>query len=1541
MTIPFHPVIQAWFNKSFGEPTDVQKQAWSSIKRGEHTLIAAPTGSGKTLAALLPCLDRIIQAPGSEKQEERGVKVLYVTPLKALNNDIHHHLFRFAAEMSAVAREEQLDWRDFKIGVRTGDTAQSTRASMLRTPPDVLVTTPESLYLMLTSLKAREILRTVRQVIVDEIHDLAAGRRGVHLSLSLERLSAMCGLSPQRIGVSATQKPLERVAQFLGGWEREERDNPSERSGSGHADRAEQTPVEELSDDMAMPRSVQIVESTMERRLRVEVTMPKKGGIRAKNKEAVWTPLVERLAELMEGSRSVLVFVNNRRLCERLTLRLNDHMGYDMAQSHHGSVSRERRLQVESMLKTGELRCLVATSTLELGIDVGYVDLVIQIDSPKEAAAGIQRVGRAGHAVGGESRGVFVIRSRGDLPEAAVLAQAVALRDIEDIRIPRLSLDVAAQQTVAAVAASARGEPWTPEGLYRLFLQSDCYRGFPYERFTAMLEVLSGVYPFARPLIRWDREEGLLYPLPASSMAASMGAGTIQQSSAFPVHHAESRQHLGELDEEYVYESRVGDTFQLGTHSWSIVSIRHDRVYVKESSNPMSEIPFWRAEAGGRSSLVGQRIGMLLSELGEACRRPGQEGAALRKLEEDHRLDAAAAGELMSYVASQVKHSAVPTHTLIVAEHYKDDGERHHLVVHSLLGKRINRTWELILRARFQTLCPYPVYSTARDDGIEFVFPEWDGGWAEEVARISPAQAERALWEVLPSTSMLGKAFRQIAETSLLLSRGFERQSSWKKRFLSERLLKDALPFAEGFPFLREAYTVCMEEELDMPGFLQLLEGLRTGAVLIRTVDSIAPSPFAVRFIGDYAQTALYESDALGRDVQLRLLNLNRSLATEWFGDHGLSALISEESRAAVRDSLERPEWLGSFLSRSKDVSGQAVGQDQVEIDKENEEAQHELATDREWALLRLLKEFGDLSLEELVQVWHGGTGDRSLAFEGGGSKPAEMLERLATAKQVMAIRLGGEERWICRDEADWYARFPHSKEAAAFIVRRYMDRVLSFTPQELALRYGIEEDTVQSWLENWRQEGLVEPAPQAEAGQTGLYASSKVAERLVRASIRDFRSRNGSVDPERYAAYLMQIHRLMPGRQLNGQEGLLEAISLLQGLYMPLSWWEGCLFPWRVADYRPAMLDQLSASGEIFWLGLKEPQEKEGRIAFFLPQHREAAQPFIRRAAASACSQPELLALLERKGASFLTSLARDTGEQPSALMERLLDLVWEGRVSNDQFAPLRTPQAKGGKAKPGAFRSGFGRWYAVEPSAAVGAGELGIEGAAGAAAIRAIDDDGIQAAALQFCRSWIARFGVLVRGISGSWAPFAWDRIIDVLRQLEDWGMVIRGFYVGGIESMQFSTKEQVEALQALPRSLEGQPVMVPAIDPANPFGSWLDWPELSHIHFARKPGNFLVYRNGRWVLWIENYGKHIVPIPSEESMDSSHTEGAASQAGLLAFVLKQIMVRHHLRKITVERWDGMSTIASPVSEVLQAIGGERDAKGIIFWPSSLAAV
>ncbi|MEK8130511.1 DEAD/DEAH box helicase [Paenibacillus filicis] len=1520
----FHPVLWQWFAGRFGEPTEVQKQAWVRIQSGDHTLISSPTGSGKTLAALLPCLNRILRSKESDAEAYvPGVRTLVVTPLKALNNDIHHHLLQFLEEIQAALVLSGVPQTQGTItaAVRTGDTTQSTRASMLRTPPDVLVTTPESLYLLLTSPRAREILKTVEHVIVDEIHDLAADKRGVHLSLTLERLQAWCSAPVQRIGVSATQKPIERVARYLGGW------------------------------DGDSPREVGIVESRADKKYSLLVTVPERPRPGA-DKEEIWTPLVKRLLELMEGSRTALIFANSRRLCERLTLRLNDYAGYEMARSHHGSVAREKRLEVERMLKEGELRCLVATSSLELGIDVGHVDLVLQIDSPFSAASGIQRIGRAGHGVGEVSRGVLVARSRSFLPELAVLARRIRARDIEAIRLPRGGLDVLAQQVVALVSL---GDEWDVPGLERLIAGSDSFRGVSRDRLLAMLEMLAGFYPFVRPLIAWDRETGRLERLAATPMAALVGAGTIPQSTAYPVHHNETGLHLGELDEEYIQESSVGDVFQLGTASWRIVRIRPERIYVREAENRYSEIPFWRGETGGKSYELGVQTGELWRELrGRLQAEPAEQqvegngrnerlleprstaleagdegvfkhaeggleseaglevrfetgrGAAYKSGSEpeageghialdlatqewlmaEFDLDAEAATSLTGLVRNQMAVAPVPTDRTMVIESFADEQNHTHYIVHSLLGRKLNRTWLMALTRKLQEAGHQALYTNARDNGIELIFSSYDVSIIRAIRSLAWTEAEPLVVQAVSQSPMFSGAFQRQAETSLLLSRSFTRMPAWKKRLRSQELLKDALPFRERFPLFQEAMRECLEEHVDLENLRLVLESIQAGEIAFAEHRGHAPSPLAAQFQADYVQTRLYESDALPQDLQAELLGFSRQLAAEVFGADAVCQAVHPQALAAEEQRLEQAGLAWS-------------GADSVQ---------------------RHLKEWGEATLEELREAAPAAAGQL-----------AEWLNELEQRRVVATVALRKRKYYISRDEQALYESLNESAEARAFILQRYSDHAISVTLEEIAGRYGLERTAAEDWLQSALEEGRMEASPFSDPQETGLWTSRKVASRLIRTSLQMYRRNGEAVPGLTYLRHMPLFVKLGESSSLTGDERLRELIADLQGYFLPVSLWESLLFPARHPAYRKQELDLLCSSGDVLWIGRKQPEEKEGRMAFFLAESEELFQPYLagNLAPDRPAPHPKLLSLLQEKGAVFLTKLSIETGQAPSELLAELLDLVWDGRAANDQFAPIRL-HAQGKSKKTDKFQSGLGRWYPFESLYNPGFDQ--------------------EASALAWVRHLLGSYGLITKELIAFASPYAWETVLPLLRQLEEWGVVVRGLFIQDLHQLQFASKDFVtqlyqagEASSPVSAKSSDEPLtLLNAVDPANPFGLLLPWPEMPGLSFSRKPGNYMVFQGNRWLYWIENNGKRIYEVEGRLSgmraADAEEVEGMDEISRQLKAVFRLFLKHQQLRKIVVESWNGVRISDAPEQQYLQALGAEKDRHHYVLWPSQL---
>lgn len=1494
----FHPVVSTWFHGAFGEPTDVQTQAWKSIMEGRHTLIAAPTGSGKTLAALLPCLDAVLTSKLKAGPWEKGVRLLYITPLKALNNDIQHHVLAFVEQLEEEAKRTGYDWPGLTSGVRTGDTPSSKRAAMVRRPPELLITTPESLYITLTSEQGRGMLRTVSHVIVDEIHDLAGDKRGSHLSLSLERLESLVGGAVQRIGVSATQNPLWRVAQFLGGWTVEQ--EAAVRAKISEEDRTQHP-------QGFVKRDVHIVESHMRKRMKVLVTMPDTSAP-AQTRDSVWLPILKRLFGLMEGCASVLLFTNSRRLCERLVLRINDHAGYEMARAHHGSMSKEKRLEVEAMLKSGELRCLVATSSLELGIDVGHIDQVIQIDSPLDAASGIQRIGRAGHAVGDISRGVIVVRQRGVLPEAAVLGGMIAAREIEEIRIPATPIDVLSQQVIAIVASM----DITVQELYRMLLRSDSYYSLTIDQLESVLAVLAGLYPFARPIIEWDRQSGQLRKRGNTAIAAMTGAGTIPQSSQYPVHHLESRAHLGELDEEFVHESRVGDVFLLGTNSWMIRRIDKDRVYVSEASNSFSEVPFWRNEGPGRTLGLGMKVGELFEELisrlglepdpNRARNRqwsnwssaaassldPGKREETVQWLEREFGMEPFAGGELIGYVSSQHAFSELPTAKRIVIEHYRDMMNQTHVILLNPFGRRVNRTWLLAIQRQFEQSLPYALYGNAKDNGIEFVLPEWDASWLRIIGEVTPANVERLLTEAVTGSPLLAIAFRRIAETALLLARSFTRVPMWQKRLRSEELLRESLPYADSFPFLVEAMKECMNDYLDLQSLKSILSSIRSGEIEVIVRETEFPSPMATQFLADYVNMRIYEGDGLDAATKAGLLHMSKDLASELFGGSAGGGV----SEHAIRQMEERFE-------------------------------QRERAILTPEGLLAHLKSKGDSGLDELVKL--------------SGADTEKWLKELEASGKARGIDLSGPDddkpvnRWISADEAEIYESFPNKLESAVFVIGRYADGRMSFTEPELCEHYPLMTLSIaRKLIEEMLGLGIIQQAPFAADESERLWSSSKVASQIIRLSIGEARKNAKAMEPERWCGYLAQRQHALEGARQRGVEGLLAVISRMQGLFLSAAHWESFLFPTRIADYRKEELDGLCASGEVVWLGSRSNGQKEGRIAFFLASNAELLAPYIDHAEQAPTAHPELLELLKSGGASFLTQLSRQYGKTPSETLSELLVLVWEGHASNDQFAPLRISISK--KLKDGSKGgSGFGRWYWT--------GSLRSSGSLAETAAPLAGTGGNKLPASSYwIRQLLDCYGIVTKELVAAYTPFRWDEVLPVLIRLEEWGAVTRGVFVEGAAAIQFTTTDIASELQSSSGSAAARALTVlSAMDPASPYGLFIDWPRKLAISaaFGRKPGSYVALSGSEWRYWVEGNGKKVYVMSGMESNLAEKPEALKAE---LRSLFGTILRQQGLTKIVIDEWNGEPVATSDGSGILLDMGAERDRKSYVLWMSNL---
>jgi ATP-dependent helicase Lhr and Lhr-like helicase len=1081
----FTEPVAEWFRGSFDEPTRAQSLGWPAIADGDSTLLLAPTGSGKTLAAFLTALDGFVRDP-----EERGTRVLYISPLKALNHDIERNLRAPLAGIPFVRRP--------RVAVRSGDTPQRERTAMRREPPDILITTPESLYLMLTS-GARDVLRTVEQVIVDEIHAVAATKRGAHLALSLERLEHLTGRSLQRVGLSATQRPLEEVARFLGG-----------------------------------DREVTIVDAGAAKQLDLEVIVPVDDmrelgaapAVEGEPRISIWPAVYPRLLELVREHRSTIVFVNNRRSAERVANRLNELAEEEIARAHHGSIAREQRLEIEDMLKRGDLPALVATSSLELGIDMGAVDLVVQIESPKSVAAGLQRVGRAGHSVGEASRGRFFPKWRGDLLETAVVTRRMREGEIEHTRVPRQPLDVLAQQVVAAVAM----DEWAIGDLYDMMRRAYPYAELSRPQFEGVLEMLAGRYPsdeFAelRPRIVWDRAAGTVRGRDGARRLAVVSGGTIPDRGLYGVFLADSGARVGELDEEMVYEARQGEVFQLGATSWRIEQITRDRVLVSPAPGVPGKMPFWKGDGIGRPAELGRAVG---------------EATRTRRFGE---LDVRAASNLTAYLDDQREATgAVPDDRTIVVERFRDEIGDWRICVLSPFGGRVHAPWAMAIEKRMSDALGIEVEATWADDGIAIRLPDADAAPPTELILPAADEVEDLVIEQVGSSPLFAARFRENAARALLLPRRRpgQRTPLWQQRLKAHDLQQVASKYGS-FPIVLETYREVLSDVFELGALRELLASIGRGDVRLVDVESAHPSPFASSLLFDYIATYMYEGDTPLAERRAQALTLDRSLLAELLAAGDLRELLDAEAIDEVEAELQRRD--------------RALTADEL----------HDL-----------LRRTGDLPAEGPVAAPQLVRERRAIEVRLAGRR------RLIAAEDAGLYRDGAG---VSIPRGVPVAFLEPVPDALRRLVMRHARGHGPFTADELRERLGVDPEPA---LRELAAEGALIEGGFRPGGTGREWIEPDVLRRVRRRTLARLRRAVEPVEPDALARFLPGWQGI--GRDMGGGENRLrEVISQLGGVALPVAAWEQDVLPLRIPGYRPALLDALCASGEVVWIGAGE----------------------------------------------------------------------------------------------------------------------------------------------------------------------------------------------------------------------------------------------------------------------------------------------------------------------------------------------------------------
>ena len=1529
----FSPAVREWFQASFAQPTAAQVGGWAAIAAGRHTLIHAPTGSGKTLAAFLWCLDRLARAPSPTPTRERpgAVRILYISPLKALSYDIERNLRAPLAGIARAAGRRGDPVPVISVGLRTGDSSAEERRNVARHPPDILITTPESLYLLLTSA-ARETLVGVEHVIVDEVHAIAGSKRGAHLALSLERLERLTARAPQRIGLSATQRPLDTIARFLGGVGPGREVSIVDAGSRKPLELSVVVPVEDMS---RLGQSVPLEERPA-------------GPVTGSDPRfSIWPSIHPRILELIRAHHSTIVFCNSRRLAERLAQRLNELAGEELVRAHHGSVAYEQRLAIEDDLKSGRLPAIVATSSLELGIDMGAVDLVIQVESPTSVARGLQRIGRAGHQVDAPSRGVIFPKYRGDLLEAAVVAERMHAGAIETTVVPRNPLDVLAQQIVAMTVM----DHWTVDQLAETVSRASPFESLSREALEGVLAMLAGAYPSdefpeLKARIVWDRVTGVIEGRRDARVVAVTSGGTIPDRGLFGVFIAGDPgtpgRRVGELDEEMVYELRAGmhgDVVILGASSWRVIEIGHDRVLVEPAPGVPGKLPFWHGDAVGRPMELGQALGGLVREL-EADLGRGARGrtAALERLSARNDLDPLAAENLVAYLEDELEVAgALPTDRRIVVERFRDELGDWRVCLLTPFGGRVHAPWSLALEARLGERLGAAVQTIWSDDGIAIRLPEGnlagsDGPLAggalangiEDLLFPDPEEVEDLVVGQLANSALFAAHFRENAARALLLPRRRPgtRTPLWQQRQRSADLLAVASRYGS-FPILVETYRECLSDVFDLPALKGVLAGVARRELAVHRVETVRASPFSSSLLFDYVAAYMYEGDAPLAERRAQALTLDRDLLRELLGQEELRELLDGEALADLELRLQ---------SLSEERAATTVDQ-----------------------LHDLLRRIGDLTELEV--------GGRVV----GGFETAEAwLAELSTGRRAVAVRISGEpggSRWIAIEDVARYRDAigvqPPSGVPQAFLepTNGALDSLLGrwarthgpFLSVEPAARWGLPVGLVEEALLRLMASGALLRGEFRPGGAEREWCDPEVLRQLRRRSLARLRQEVEPVEPAALGRFLPDWQGVVPLTGLGDEPGLgpialrgsgalerlAEVIDQLAGLPIPASVLERDILPARVPGYQPRLLDELGALGEVTWVGRGSLGRDDGRIALVRPGRealRDALINPLGGSAGSGESRPggphheAIREFLMRRGASFYRPIHGAAGGGPDrAILDALWDLVWAGEVTNDTFAPLRALRwhrpGREARRRPGRLASlgpaeAAGRWSLVEatpdPNRTTPTERLH------ALALALLDRHGV-----------LTREAVVSEAIGGGFSG-----IYPVLRALEEAGRIRRGYFVAGLGAAQFALAGALDRLRAVretgDESKPGRVHLLAAADPANPYGAALAWPRRSDDDrrpFQRAAGAYVTLVDGRAVFYLERGGRSLQSFPAADER-----EDARSALGALA----ALVADRRVRELVITKVDSMPIADSPWRPALLEAGFQPGYRGLALRPA-----
>ncbi|HEY4320845.1 MAG TPA: DEAD/DEAH box helicase [Gemmatimonadales bacterium] len=1473
----FHPLVGQWFTETFGVPSPPQAAGWPVIGSGEHTLILAPTGTGKTLAAFLYELDALIRE-GQREPLANAIHLLYISPLKALGNDVQRNLERPLAELRDRFWAAGEPFPEIRVGVRTGDTTPAARARMIRTTPHILITTPESLHLLLTSERGRTLFAALRAVIVDEIHAVAGTKRGAHLALTLERLATVAPNAPQRIGLSATQRPLDEVARFLGGCDTSSMDGRS------------------------TFRRVSVVDCGLVKQMATQILspVPDLGHVDG----SIWPAVAPLVLAQMAAATTTLIFVNNRGQAERMAARINVLAGEELALPYHGSLSRERRFMLEEQLKAGALRALVTTSSLELGIDVGSVDLVIQLQSPKRVAAALQRIGRAGHSLGAVSRGVLVPTFRDDALEQMAIVAAMGCGDVEPTQVVQNPLDVLAQLIIAMVASDT--PQWTAHDLFAFIRRAYPWHALTRSAFDDTLAMVSGRYPadLAAELearVHWDRVTDVLTPAKGSRLLATLSGGTIPDRGQYAVYLGD-KSRLGELDEEFVHESRVGDAFQLGSSTWRIRAIEHDRVVVVPAPGAPARMPFWHGEFMARSIHLASRVGDVRRALGAVVT-----DADATVLEERYHSDSATVQSLMEYLRVQREMTGiVPDERQLVLEHFRDELGGIRMVLHAPFGGRVNAPWGMALARRMQDRLGVEVQVQSTDDGVMLRLPNLDGAPPVDVFRtLGVAEAEQLILDEVGRSSLFGARFRMNAARALLLPRGRpgRRMPLWLQRLKAADLLEAVRQFP-AFPIVVETYRDVLQDAFDMAGLREVLERLNSGAIALHVAPTAFPSPFAQSLQFGFVIDWMYGDDTPRAEARATLLSLDRTLLAELLGGEGADA-----------DTLT--------------VLGEVLGQRRGTLPSYQARDADELAV--------LLDRAGDLTWPELEAR------TAPVAEWTAGDPPATLL----SSGRMIRRRVARAERFILGDAADRYdlalGDGSDAMDARRDILARWLVLAGPVSTADAVARYGFDPEWIRQQLEQWEAAGRTVRGVFGGVRDVTRWTWRGPLERARRVELKRARDRIEAVPLPAFAQFMQRWQHVAPATTLTGAAGVGEALEQLYGIGRPGLEWEAAYLQARVAEYQGSWLDAKANSGRMVW-AIQPTRSGRGRVLFF---ERGLGRAWLRAPddAAPALSADAVAVrdALTQHGASFTDDLARLTGLGSSRLRDAIQELALAGGVTNDSMQALRDllrwkrmlpltgaaapdpvrwlPDAFVVQRRPNLRR--MPRWQRPE-SLPVGSWGGRWSLVHNASTLGPIADDDEQASVV--AQQWLHRYGVVSRDWWRRERPaVSWRSVYRELKRLEFRGDVQRGYFVSALDGAQFATPAAVEQLR-MPSEPFDSPVWMAASDPANVY-ALPPSPSRERDPFAAPhgAGAAVVTVGGVVVAMVEGRGRRI-----------RIREG--TEAGVVRAAIQRVTAawpvsisRGRNRDLVVERINGEPVGVSSWRELFVAAGFTAEPAGL----------